>query len=314
MIDTIDIKTAALRFITKFSDSLPLRLIQKLKSFRHQGPKKLPAEQIVILSPRVRRITAGNSSVFTGPGTNTYLVGHESVTVIDPGPPSRAHLKAIEKACAGRLKRILVTHTHCDHSPAARLLSKRTGAPVWGMKAPNTPFQDTSFEPVHELCDDERIVDENYTLRVVYTPGHASNHFCFILEQEQMLFAGDQIMNGSTVVIAPPDGNMRDYLESLKRLKQYPLELIAPAHGDLLEEPMAVVDWLINHRGEREQKVINALKSVGEGTLDKLLTRVYDEVDKRVYMFAKLSLEAHLIKLVEEGRVEVQGTIYRWKQ
>lgn len=287
-----------------------VNLTQKLKPApRYPGTKKL-----VTLSPRVRRITAGNSGVFTGPGTNTYLIGHKSITVIDPGPAIRAHVRAIEKTCDGRLKRIVVTHTHRDHSPAARLLSQRTGAPVWGMIAKNSPYHETSFEPTYQLTDGEIIDDEDYTLRAVYTPGHASNHFCFILEPEQMIFTGDHIMNGSTVVIAPPDGNMRDYLASLEQLKKHPLKIIAPGHGELLKEPKAVMDWIIAHRYEREQKVIDVLKSVRAGTLNSLVKDVYNDVSKRVHVLAKLSLEAHLIKLIQEQRVELQGTTYRWKQ
>ena len=199
---------------------------------------------ITELSPLVRRITAGNSSVFTGPGTNTYLVGKEEITVIDPGPAMPEHIENIAKACGDDIKQILVTHTHPDHSPGAKLLHQRTAAPVMGMYALHKQTQDKTFKANKVLEDGDEIREIEYTLKAIHTPGHASNHLCYLLEEEKMIFTGDHIMEGSTVVIGPPDGNMKQYIESLEKLKQFDISMIAPGHGNLMKDPKSVVDWI----------------------------------------------------------------------
>ena len=214
---------------------------------------------ITELSPLVRRITAGNSSVFTGPGTNTYLVGKEEITVIDPGPAMPEHIENIAKACGDDIKQILVTHTHPDHSPGAKLLHQRTAAPVMGMYALHKQTQDKTFKANKVLEDGDEIREIEYTLKAIHTPGHASNHLCYLLEEEKMIFTGDHIMEGSTVVIGPPDGNMKQYIESLEKLKQFDISMIAPGHGNLMKDPKSVVDWIVSHRMFREKKVVDAL-------------------------------------------------------
>lgn len=266
-------------------------------------------EQVVQISPLIRRITAGNGSVFTGPGTNTYLVGHEEVTVIDPGPAMEQHIEAILSA-SKNIKQILVTHTHPDHSPGVRLLKKELDIPAYGMLTNTSKNQDTSFNPERILEDEELFEEEEYTLEVVHTPGHASNHLCFILREEKFIFTGDHIMNGSTVVIGPPDGNMKQYIESLEKLKNYEIEKIAPGHGEVLESPHQVADWIINHRLEREKKVFEALKKVTRGTPDTLVEKVYDDVDSSLFPIAKASLLAHLIKLEEDKVIVRSGDEY----
>jgi len=266
-------------------------------------------EQVVQISPLIRRITAGNGSVFTGPGTNTYLVGHEEVTVIDPGPAMEQHIEAILSA-SKNIKQILVTHTHPDHSPGVRLLKKELDIPAYGMLTNTSKNQDTSFNPERILEDEELFEEEEYTLEVVHTPGHASNHLCFILKEEKFIFTGDHIMNGSTVVIGPPDGNMKQYIESLEKLKNYEIEKIAPGHGEVLESPHQVADWIINHRLEREKKVFEALKKVTRGTPDTLVEKVYDDVDSSLFPIAKASLLAHLIKLEEDKVIVRSGDEY----
>lgn len=269
----------------------------------------MEAGKVVELSPLVRRITAGNGSVFTGPGTNTYLVGKEEVTVIDPGPAMQEHIDVIT-AAAPNIKQILVTHTHPDHSPGVRLLKENLDIPAYGMLTNSSKNQDQTFNPERILDDGEVFQEEEFTIEVVHTPGHASNHLCFILKEEKLIFTGDHIMNGSTVVIGPPDGNMKQYIQSLEKLKDYDIEKIAPGHGELLENPHEVADWIINHRLEREKKVFQALQEATKGTPDTLVEKVYDDVDSSLFPIAKASLLAHLIKLEEDQLIYSSGEEY----
>jgi len=254
------------------------------------------------ITPLVRRITAGNPGMFTGPGTNTYLIGDEEVTVIDPGPALHEHIEAIIQASAN-IKQILLTHTHPDHSPGARLLQDNIGVPVFALITESSKDQDITFTPERILIDGEIIANEYYSIEVIHTPGHASNHLCYLLKDEKLLFTGDHIMDGSTVVIAPPDGSMQDYIDSLAKLKEYDLNKIAPGHGELIDEPYAVVDWIIKHRFERESKVIDVLKQHNSGDLNTLVKDIYADVDSMLHPVAKWSLESHLIKLMDEGVV-----------
>ena len=254
------------------------------------------------ITPLVRRITAGNPGMFTGPGTNTYLIGDEEVTVIDPGPALHEHIEAIIQASAN-IKQILLTHTHPDHSPGTRLLQDNIGVPVFALITESSKDQDTTFTPERILIDGEIIANEYYSIEVIHTPGHASNHLCYLLKDEKLLFTGDHIMDGSTVVIASPDGSMQDYIDSLAKLKEYDLNKIAPGHGELIEEPYAVVDWIIKHRFERESKVIDVLKQHNSGDLNTLVKDIYSDVDAMLHPVAKWSLESHLIKLIDEGVV-----------
>ena len=254
------------------------------------------------ITPLVRRITAGNPGMFTGPGTNTYLIGDEEVTVIDPGPALHEHIEVIIQASAN-IKQILLTHTHPDHSPGTRLLQDNIDVPVFALITENSKDQDITFTPERILIDGEIIANEYYSIEVIHTPGHASNHLCYLLKDEKLLFTGDHIMDGSTVVIASPDGSMQDYIDSLAKLKEYDLNKIAPGHGELIEEPYAVVDWIIKHRFERESKVIDVLKQYNSGDLNTLVKDIYSDVDAMLHPVAKWSLESHLIKLIDEGVV-----------
>ena len=254
------------------------------------------------ITPLVRRITAGNPGMFTGPGTNTYLIGDEEVTVIDPGPALHEHIEAIIQASAN-IKQILLTHTHPDHSPGTRLLQDNIGVPVFALITESSKDQDITFTPERILIDGEIIANEYYSIEVIHTPGHASNHLCYLLKDEKLLFTGDHIMDGSTVVIASPDGSMQDYIDSLAKLKEYDLNKIAPGHGELIDEPYAVVDWIIKHRFERESKVIDVLKQHNSGDLNTLVKDIYADVDAMLHPVAKWSLESHLIKLIDEGVV-----------
>ncbi|WP_157271598.1 MBL fold metallo-hydrolase [Azohydromonas aeria] len=265
------------------------------------------------LSGRVIRLTAANPGVMTGPGTNSYLVGalgRNEWAAIDPGPADAAHVAALRAAAPGPIRWILVTHTHLDHSPGAALLAHATGATVLGRRTPHASWQDTDFEPAREPRDGERLaLDEGTTLRALHTPGHASNHLCWLLEEESMLFTGDHVMQGSTVVINPPDGDMAAYLASLRRLRdELPaLQWIAPGHGFLIGQPARVWDLLIRHREQREMKLLGALTAQPQ-PLDALLARVYDDVPEAKHAAARRSLLASLLKLQGEGRAqEVMG-------
>src|SRR6056297_2815779 len=272
----------------------------------------LVAGRLERVSPLVSRIVAPNAGMMTGPGTNTYLIGRQEISVIDPGPADGGHIECIIAAAGERLRRVLATHTHRDHSPGATLLAGRTGAELLGMPPPPTPENDRAFRPDRAVAHGQRIECGEYTLEVIHTPGHASNHACYLLAEEAMVFTGDHIMNGSTVVIAPPDGNMGQYLRSLELLKRYGLARIAPGHGEMLESPDAVVDWIIAHRNEREAKVLERLGRIEPCGIDVLLAEVYDKVDPKLLPLARYSLRAHLHKLEEEGRaVHDDG---RWRR
>ncbi len=273
----------------------------------------LLAGRAVRLSPHIVRVTAPNPGPMTGPGTNTYLVGSgDSWTAIDPGPVGEPHLQAILAALPGKLVQVLVTHTHKDHSPGAAALSAATGAPVFGRVAAFPEWQDDSFVPLRELAGGERLVlAGGLTLRVIHTPGHASNHLCYLLEEERTLFTGDHVMQGSTVVINPPDGDMAAYLASLTALLDVPLDWLAPGHGFLVAEPHAVLRALVSHRLKREAKVLAALQLFGAAPMDALLLRVYDDVPAALHPMARRSLLAHLLKLQADGAAVATGELWR---
>jgi len=258
----------------------------------------------VRLSPRVIRVTAPNAGVMTGPGTNSYLVGggaRNEWAVIDPGPADAAHVDALLAAAPGAIRWIFATHTHSDHSPAAVPLQARTGAAVLGRRPLHPDRQDPHFAPQRELQHGERCRLDGATLRVIHTPGHASNHLCFLLEEERLLFTGDHVMQSSTVVINPPDGDMAAYLTSLQALRDEPVDWLAPGHGFLMAQPVRVFDALVAHRLKREAKVRQALQTAGPATAEALLPAVYDDVDPRLLPIALRSLTAHLLKLRGDG-------------
>lgn len=255
-----------------------------------------------VLSQRVRRIVAPNPGVMTGAGTNTYLLGRDQVAVIDPGPDEPAHVAAIIAEAAGAIRWIVVTHTHEDHSPAAATLARATGAELWGAAAPDDFYQDHSFQPDVVLDEERALQTGEFTLRAIHTPGHVGNHYCLLLEEEAMLFTGDHIMNGSTVVIIPPSGDMQHYLDSLERLKTWPLRQLAPGHGELMADPVLVIDSIIAHRLRREAKVESVLRTNAGSTLDELVPLAYDDVPASLHPMARYSLWAHLIKLEREAR------------
>ena len=256
----------------------------------------------------VTRIIAPNPGAMTGPGTNTYLVGEGELAVIDPGPDLPSHVAAILAQGKSRIRWIICTHTHMDHSPAALALKAATGAQVLGRPAPDG--QDTTFKPDFVVENGQHIDLGAATLRAIHTPGHASNHLCYLLEETRMLFTGDHVMQGSTVVINPPDGDMRAYLASLEMLLAEDLAILAPGHGYLIGAPHNEIRRLIAHRFAREKKVTTALTRLGPASIDELLPTVYDDVPARMHRWAARSLAAHLGKLVAERSVRADGEHY----
>jgi glyoxylase-like metal-dependent hydrolase (beta-lactamase superfamily II) len=255
------------------------------------------AGEVVALSPLVRRVLAPNPGLMTGPGTNTYLVGGDEVAVVDPGPDdSEQHLDRVAEAGAGRIRWILVTHTHPDHAPGAAGLKARTGAQVLGFD------ERDGFVPDTAIGDGWALETTAFRLEAVYTPGHASNHLCYRLDQERLLFSGDHIMSGSTVVIAPPDGDMAAYMRALERVRRLDIEGVAPGHGPFVDDPRAVIDQYVEHRRAREAAIDAALRAAGTARIPELVEAVYTDVPDVLHPLARWSVWAHLRKLRDEGR------------
>jgi recombination protein RecT len=270
-------------------------------------------ERPVPLRRNLMRLTAPNSGMMTGPGTNTYIVGEPGdYLVIDPGPAIPSHVERIAAAVGDGLRMIVCTHSHPDHSPGAPMLREAVGreVPILGLASGPDARAHSEFVPDRTLADGERLQVGDSTLRVVHTPGHAANHLCLVLEEDRLLFSGDHVLNGSTTVVDPPDGNMVDYLASLRRLAQEPVDYILPAHGHVLGPAVPAMERLIAHRLSREAKVAAVLQRAGSGTLDELVPAAYDDVSSTLHPVAKRSLLAHLEKLVADGRATRDGE--RW--
>lgn len=272
------------------------------------------------LSPLVQRVLAPNPSPFTYEGTQTYLVGLTDVAVIDPGPADEAHLEALATAIAGRpVVAILCTHTHRDHSPAARVLADRTGAAIVGC-APLTmeddgPRADAAFDadymPDRVLADGEQVAGQGWTLIALATPGHTSNHLCFSLEEEQALFTGDHVMGWSTSVVSPPDGDMTDYLISLERLMKRSDRIYYPAHGEPINQPQRFARGMLGHRRMREGQILRLLERQGEVSIPEFVASMYSGLDPKLHGAAGRSVLAHLIDLQRRRLVHAQGE-ERW--
>jgi glyoxylase-like metal-dependent hydrolase (beta-lactamase superfamily II) len=259
----------------------------------------------------VRRLVAPNAGMMTGPGTNTYLLGVAEIAVLDPGPEDAAHLRAIIDASGGPIRWIVVTHTHRDHSPLAAVLARRTGARLIGMPPPGDGRQDVSFKPDVVPQDGEHLQLGDTTLTAIRTPGHASNCVCYLLGDERLLFTGDHVLEGVSPVILAPDGDMGAYLRSIDKLGAYDFERIAPGHGGVMDRGKRVLDVLRAHRLSRESKILRSLAGLGATSLERLTPVVYDDVAADRHAWAKLTLEAHLIKLVREGRVALDESGWR---
>ena len=280
-------------------------------------------DQPVLLLKNVQRLTAPNPGVMTGPGTNSYLVGDPDTgyAAIDPGPEDTEHLDRLWRAAGGNIRYIVCTHSHPDHSPGAaplQALCERHGhrPPVLGLPSLPTARAHSHFTPDRALSDGELLILQGqgttHTLRVVHTPGHAANHVCLVLEEDGLLFSGDHVLNGSTTVIDPPDGNMADYLNSLDKLldacEQDRIEFILPAHGyvlgNLWDEPhdaRACITHLKNHRLKREAKILGVMQKLPHGSMDDWVKLAYDDVPPRLWPVAMRSLLAHVERIRSLG-------------
>ena len=263
------------------------------------------------IGPLVRRIVAPNPGLMTGPGTNTYLVGIDEIAVIDPGPDEASHLDAIA-ACGGdRIRWILLTHTHPDHAPGAVGLKARTGGQVLAFGAAGHGEGEV-VQPDVTIRDGFELEATEFRLTALHTPGHASDHLCFLLERSRLLFSGDHVMQGSTVVIKPPDGDMAAYLDSLRRLLTLRVRSIAPGHGYVIEDPTETVEGYLAHRSAREAAIVEALVA-GDRSVDEIVRRVYVDVADELHPVARHSVYAHLLKLVGEGRARGSSIEGAWE-
>lgn len=286
------------------------------------GPVPVPGVPVA-LAPGLVRLTAPNPGLMTGPGTNTYLIGVTDLAVIDPGPADESHLAALLAAveARGTLRSILVTHTHLDHAPGAAALARATGAQVVGFGPAENFAPDLCVgggwtltlpgEGAGDGAGDGNGEGADMTLEAVHTPGHASDHLCWLLKESRTLLTGDHVMHGSTVVIRPPDGDLGTYLASLALVRDFdpPIARLAPGHGRLMEQVTEVVDALIAHRLGRHARVADALAAMGESTVEDLLPQVYADVTEAQLPVAQYSLWAHLRYLGEEGRAEPLGAV-----
>ena len=278
-------------------------------------------DQPVALLNNLQRLTCGNPSVMTGPGTNSYVVGDPDTghIVIDPGPHDSAHLERLWRAAGGDVRLIVCTHSHPDHSPGAhplQALCEQHGQrpAILGLSSMPTAREASHFVPDRELADGERLVlsgaGSTHTLRVLHTPGHAANHVCLILEEDGLLFSGDHVLNGSTTVIDPPDGHMGDYIRSLDALlaacESDRIEFILPAHGHVLGnldggpyDAADVIRRLKAHRLQREAKIMRVMQNWPQGSMQDWVERAYDDVPSRLWPVAMRSLTAHVERIRE---------------
>ena len=279
--------------------------------------KNPPVGMAETLEPLVRRVLARNPSAFTYTGTQTYIVGDgPEVAVIDPGPADADHIDAILAAVGdARVAAICCTHTHRDHSPAVVPLAARTGAKVIGC-APlalndTGPRSDAAFDDTYRadqvLADGETIEGPGWTLTAVATPGHTSNHLCFALEQTGALFTGDHVMGWSTTVVAPPDGDMAAYMDSLQKLHDRENRIYYPAHGPAVEKTRQLVRGMLGHRRQRENQILRLLRQ-GIPEIGQMVPLMYKGVDEALHSAAGRSVKAHLIDLEQRGLVSRSET------
>ncbi len=274
------------------------------------------------VSSLIQRVVAENPGPFTFTGTGTYLVGRDSpeagVAVIDPGPADPAHLAALLRAVEGRtVTHVLVTHTHRDHAPLARPFAEATGARIWAARPPERETHasgvvdeddDATFQPDAILVGGEVLAGDGWTIEALATPGHASNHMAFALREENALFSGDHVMGWSTSVVAPPDGDMAAYMDSLDRVIARGFDVLWPTHGPPVTEVRPFLEAYRAHRLDREQQVLARLEA-GDRTVAEMVPVLYAGVDRGLWPAAALSVLAHLVKLVGDGRVVAEGPV-----
>jgi glyoxylase-like metal-dependent hydrolase (beta-lactamase superfamily II) len=275
------------------------------------------------------RITAPNSGPFTFHGTNTYIIGSDSLAVIDPGPDEASHLRALVDAIGGRpVSHILVTHTHADHSPLARVLAGITGAPILaqgphraarrlhiGEQNPLDAAADRQFKPDIVLSHGESVNGEGWTLEAVHTPGHTANHMAFALGHRGILFSGDHVMGWATSIVAPPDGSMSDYMASLETLIERGESVYFPGHGGRLTKAREFTRALRAHRKMRESAILARIRN-GDRSIRQIVAVIYKDTDQRLHGAAALSVMAHIEDLVSselvttDGPVSIDGLFY----
>lgn len=275
--------------------------------------------EAVEMAPNILRVTANNPSPYTFHGTNSYIVGTNTLAVIDPGPDDPAHLSALLQAIDGRpVSHIFVSHTHRDHSPLASALKAATGAQVLaqgphraarplrdGEVNPFAESSDYTFAPDRQLADEELVEGDGFAIRAIYTPGHCANHTAFALEETGLLFSADHVMAFATTVVAPPDGSMSDFMASLDRLLQRDDRLYLPGHGGNVENPLRFVRGLKAHRKMRERAILERF-SAGDRTIQQVVAAIYRDTDPRLHGAAALSVYAHVEDLVARGQLKAE--------
>ncbi len=256
--------------------------------------------EVVQLSRRVRRVTQNNPGLMTGPGTNTYLIGLHSLFILDPGENTDEHFDAVMRLIGSTpVRGIAPSHAHPDHWPMAPRLARALGAPTFGYKSHN------GYEPTHQVSEGDVIGDGDWSLEVLYTPGHISDHVSYFLRQERSLFTGDHVMGWSTSVIARPDGDLNSYLASLERLRSVDVAIMYPAHGAPIYDANSRIEELIAHRKMRTTQVVEALRA-GIETVPAIVRHIYAGVDPGLYPAAQQSVLAHLDALAQSGKVKVE--------
>lgn len=274
----------------------------------------------VEVAPDVLRVTAPNAGPLTFHGTNSYIVGKDTLAVIDPGPAIDSHYEALRAAIAGRpVSHVAVSHTHRDHSPLARRLAAETGAIVVaeGPHRPARPLNvgevnplkeasDLEFQPDRALADGDRVEGDGWTLTAVHTPGHTANHTAYALEEENLLFSADHVMAWATSIVAPPDGAMSDFMTSLGKLMERDDRLYLPGHGGPVRQPQQFLRGLRTHRRMRERAILERLRK-GDRTISEMVGNIYRDTDPRLHNAAGLSVLAHLEDLVARGDAVTEG-------
>ncbi len=246
-------------------------------------------------------LLADNSKDYTGPGTNTYIVGDEAVWIIDPGPDDAEHIAIVTDAVSGRrVAGILVTHSHLDHSPAAKKLQANISAPIYGnggvspeLLAASQEDIDTAFTPDHTLRGGETLGDGQWRIQALHTPGHFPNHLCYLLPEKNIMFSGDHVMGWSTTVIVPPLGNLADYLDSLDAMKQVGASRLLPSHGDPVEDADARIDEILAHRMMRQDQVENLMRE-GQSDPAIIVDILYQGLTPRLVQAAMGCVQAHM--------------------